>query len=54
MATFPNSVTLAGHRGGFGVTVFAAPGRLAVNRQIGPFNASSSDLPEPAAGGTWR
>jgi hypothetical protein len=42
MATSPNSVTLAGHRGGFDVTIFAASGRLAVNRQIDPFNASSS------------
>jgi hypothetical protein len=42
MATFPNSVTLAGHPGGFEVTVFAAPGRLAVQGQIDHFNASNS------------
>ena len=37
---------------GFQVTIFAAPRRLAVKGQIGPFNASSSYLLEPAAGGT--
>ena len=37
---------------GFEVTVFAPPSRLAVTGQIGPFNASSSYLLEPAAGGT--
>ena len=37
---------------GFQVTIFAPPSRLAVKGQIGPFNASSSYLLEPAAGGT--
>ncbi len=37
---------------GFEVTDFAPPSRLAVNGQIGPFNASSSYLLEPTAGGT--
>jgi hypothetical protein len=36
MATFPHSVTLAGYRGGFEVTIFAAPGRLAAQGQIEP------------------
>jgi hypothetical protein len=37
---------------GFEVTIFAPPSRLAVKGQIGPFNASSSYLLEPAADGT--
>ena len=37
---------------GFEVTDFAPPSRLAVKGQIGPFNASSSYLLEPTAGGT--
>jgi uncharacterized protein YndB with AHSA1/START domain len=37
---------------GFEVTDFAPPSRLAVRGKIGPFNASSSYLLEPAAGGT--
>src|SRR5260370_9618132 len=37
---------------GFQVTDFAPPRRLAVKGQIGPFNATSSYLLEPAAGGT--
>jgi hypothetical protein len=45
MATFPNSVTLAGHRGGFEVTIFAAPARLAVKEQIDPAT--------PAAAGSY-
>jgi Polyketide cyclase / dehydrase and lipid transport len=37
---------------GFEVTDFAPPSRLAVKGQIGPFNAASSYLLEPTAGGT--
>jgi hypothetical protein len=37
---------------GFHVTIFAPPSRLAVKGQIGPFNATSSYLLQPAAGGT--
>ena len=37
---------------GFEVTDFAPPSRLAVEGQIGPFNASSSYLLQPTAGGT--
>jgi len=37
---------------GFEVTIFKPPSRLAVKGQIGPFNASSSYLLEPTAGGT--
>jgi hypothetical protein len=37
---------------GFEVTDFAPPSRLAVKGQIGPFNAKSSYLLEPTAGGT--
>jgi Polyketide cyclase / dehydrase and lipid transport len=37
---------------GFQVTKFAPPRRLAIKGQIGPFNATSSYLLEPAAGGT--
>ena len=36
----------------FRVTDFTPPTRLAVNGQIGPFNASSSYVLEPTAGGT--
>jgi hypothetical protein len=36
---------------GFEVTIFTPPSRLAIKGQIGPFNASSSYLLEPAAGG---
>jgi uncharacterized protein YndB with AHSA1/START domain len=36
----------------FEVTGFAPPSRLAVNGQIGPYNASSSYLLEPTADGT--
>ena len=36
----------------FQVTKFAPPRRLAIKGQIGPFNATSSYLLEPAAGGT--
>lgn len=36
----------------FEVTDFAPPGRLTVQGQIGPFNASSSYLLEPTADGT--
>ncbi len=36
----------------FEVTVFTPPSRLAIKGQVGPFNASSSYLLEPAADGT--
>ena len=34
------------------ITVFDSPGRLAIAGQIGPFQATTSYLLEPAAGGT--
>lgn len=34
------------------ITVFESPGRLAIQGQIGPFQATTSYLLEPAAGGT--
>ncbi len=35
------------------ITVFEPPSRLTVQGQIGPFQAATSYLLEPAAGGTW-
>ena len=52
-ATYRQTRTIPrGSEEGFEVTDFAPPSRLAVEGQIGPFNASSSYLLEPAAGGT--
>jgi hypothetical protein len=56
MTAFQNTVTIARtvprrSEEGFQVTIFAPPSRLAVKGQIGPFNATSSYLLEPAAGG---
>jgi uncharacterized protein YndB with AHSA1/START domain len=52
-ATYRQTRTLPrSNEEGFEVTDFTPPSRLAVKGQIGPFNASSSYLLEPAAGGT--
>ena len=55
MATFHNwqTRTIPRHtEEAFEVTDFSPPSRLAIQGQIGPFNASSSYLLEPMAGGT--
>jgi hypothetical protein len=52
-ATYRQTRTLPRHsEESFEVTVFTPPNRLAIKGQIGPFNASSSYLLEPTAGGT--
>jgi hypothetical protein len=52
-ATYRQTRTLPRRREeSFEVTVFIPPSRLAIKGQIGPFNASSSYLLEPTAGGT--
>jgi len=52
-ATYRQTRTIPRHtEEAFEVTEFTSPSRLAIQGQIGPFNASSSYLLEPTAGGT--
>jgi hypothetical protein len=53
MATSPNSVTLAGHRGGFDVTIFAASGRLAVKRADRPLQRQQQLAAGAGSRRTW-